>query len=122
MFEEQEGAVSHDYQTSCKQILELYGDLCSAAGRLPTELIDRLGCPFFPFPREKWYQSNHRILVIGQEPFEWGFEGGLHYEWPHPPIWSLKETLAYRQSVEALTSAYMTHTYSAKVALSTRPV
>jgi len=92
-------------------LIELYKGLLSRAAQLPSQLRKRLGCPFFPFPRDNWQQADNRILLVGQEPFEWGFNSGEHYPWPHPDLWTLDEVLAYPHSVEALTSAYKDHTY-----------
>jgi hypothetical protein len=80
----------------------------------PSPLFDRLLCPFFLFPSDRWKQSAQRILIVGQEPHDWGFEAGLHYPWPYPPIWSLSEARACKQSAEALTDAYKAHTYELK--------
>lgn len=92
-------------------LLELYRQLLSRANQLPPQLRERLGCPFFPFPRDRWQQARHRILLVGQEPFEWGFNSGEHYPWPHPDLWTLPEALGYPRSVDALTWAYKIHTY-----------
>ncbi len=63
-------------------------------------------------PKERSYYTD--VSVVGQEPFEWGFEAGLHYEWPHPCLWSLRDAVAYENSIEALMHAYKAHTYEIK--------
>lgn len=92
-------------------LLDLYRNLCSKAMHLPSPLVERLGCPFFPFPRGHWREAKKRIIVVGQEPYEWGFEAGWHYPWEHPRLWTLGEAREYPKSVEALTSAYRMHIY-----------
>jgi Uracil DNA glycosylase superfamily len=108
---EQEVIVSDDYNATCNELRKLYSNLFSAATTLPQPLVDRLGCPFLPFPREAWCEATRRILVVGQEPFDYGFATGLNYSWPHPTIWSLPDALAYPESVEALTWAYKMSMY-----------
>jgi hypothetical protein len=92
-----------EYDQICNELRKLYQKLLSGP---PQSLVDRLGCPFLVLPRERWCQAARRVLLVGQEPWEWGFNAGLHYKWPHPALWYLKEALEYSRSVEALTSAY----------------
>jgi hypothetical protein len=93
------------------RLLRIYRELLARASILTPSTVRRLRCPFFAFPRNRWFESGSRVLIVGKEPFEWGFNAGLHYHWPYPPLWSLEEVLAYDSSAEALTYAYVTHTY-----------
>jgi hypothetical protein len=103
--------VKESAQDTKARLLGIYRDLLARAPILTPSTVRRLGCPFFAFPRNRWFESKSRVLIVGQEPFEWGFNDGLHYDWPYPPLWSLEEVLAYDGSADALTYAYVTHTY-----------
>lgn len=96
------------------RLLQLYRALRDRTALLPANLVPRLGCPFLICPRDKWRGATQRVVIIGQEPFEWGFEAGLHYDWPYPPIWSLEDFIVNDHSPEALMYAYRTHTYEIK--------
>jgi hypothetical protein len=102
-------------------LLNIYQDLLSRAENLPTDLVKRLGCPFLPFPQDRWFLCTFPLLVVGQDPFDWGFEnvkGSLAdsnplVSWQHPRLRSLAEVLAYCRRcgvhlcVEAITSGYV---------------
>ncbi len=92
-------------------LLHLYHKLRARAATLPTTLVERLGCPFLPFPRDRWHEASHRLLIVGQEPWEWGFGVENTNPWPYPPIWSLSNFIDQNSSVDALTHGYRTHTY-----------
>jgi hypothetical protein len=101
-----------DSKTSNDKLVTLYKNLCATAANLPGPLIDRLHCPFFPAPREKWFRSTQRILIVGQEPHDWGFDSKQErYSWPHPSLWCLRAAIDYPESAEALMWAYRTHMY-----------
>jgi hypothetical protein len=93
-----------------EELLELYRRIVSRAAQLSPELRGRLGCPFFPLPRDGWQHAKRRIVLVGQDPHDHGFNSGEHYPWPHPDLWSLDEALACPDCVQALTWAYKTHT------------
>jgi hypothetical protein len=101
------------------QLQSLYRNLLERAGTLPSPLVEQLGCPFLLFPGEGWPERKHRLLVVGQEPFDWRFENGKWgfengnppVSWPHDPLWSLEHVLDYGRrcgldrAVEALPRA-----------------
>lgn len=104
--------VFKDIQSTKDSLSNLYEELRIRALGVPTSLVQRLGCPMLSFPRDRWYQSTHRIMIIMQEPFNWGFDTGLHYYWSHPKIWSFAEFRDYQHSVKALTiDAYVPQVY-----------
>jgi hypothetical protein len=98
-------------------LAKLYQDLVRKAKELPSSLTERpgrkyLGCPWLVCPRDHWRESKDRILIVGKEPWNWGFHAGKHYHWPHPPLWSLREAIDYPNSVKALmVDAYRAHRY-----------
>jgi hypothetical protein len=94
-------------QETKARLLGVYRDLLARASLLQPSTVERLGCPFLIFPKDRWFESACRVLIVGQEPYEWGFNKGEYYPWPHPDLWTLKEVLDYQQSVEALTEAYV---------------
>ena len=94
------------------RLRSLYRDLLERVGKLPPPLVEKLGCPFLPFPNEGWSECKQRLLLVGQEPFEWTFEkgeGGPPMSWPHDRLTTLREVLdlGADRSVEALTSGYL---------------
>ena len=92
-------------------LLHLYRELRDRAAHLPPTLVPRLGCPFLICPRNEWPNAMHRILIVGQEPWWWGFEAGHGYNWPYNPIWTLADFIRYDHSPKALMDAYRETTY-----------
>ncbi len=96
-------------------LLPIYEKLLDDARRLPPEFVAQMGTPYLPWPRENWAEAKHRVLIVGQEPKDWGFPSDelprSSPKWPYPEMWNLGDALQCDQSVEALTYAYRKTTY-----------
>ncbi|CAJ7237864.1 Uncharacterised protein [Burkholderia pseudomallei] len=80
--------------------------------RIPETLTSRLSCPLLLKIPEGWYESDKRVLVVGQETLGWGFRQGEYYAWPHPDLLAFTDFVAAQDSVLALVDGYAAFEYA----------
>jgi hypothetical protein len=74
--------------------------------QIPEELSKRLSSPLLIQISKTWIDSNHRILVIGQETLGWAFHKDEDYPWPYEAILNFSDFKTVEASVEALVHGY----------------
>lgn len=88
-------------------LLTIYESLHKRAQKVPHDVAKNMGLPLLPFPRDRWFHSSNRLLIIGQETFEWYCNSEKFPDWPHCTLSNFIDFRNYDKSIEALTYAYM---------------
>lgn len=98
---------------SSEQLKAIYEQHKAELKLLPELLLNDVQPVIVMDVPEKWASAHKRVLVVGQETMWWDFRSGDYYDWPYPPITSLKEYLEYDGSVGAMMHGYRAFEFAA---------
>lgn len=91
---------------------EIYEEYRVKSQNIAPELRERLSAPLLLKPSERWLSASRRILLVGQETFQWSFFKNnpefLYYSdrWTFSPMRSMDDFSTSDDAVPAMMSAY----------------